>query len=57
MQIYVGITDYNWFQFLKERKPDEVDFWKPPYFDREEDEVAFKIAEDDTMRMCFLRNK
>ena len=29
MQIYVGITDYNWFQFLKERKSDEVNFWKP----------------------------
>ena len=29
MQIYVGITDYNWFQFLKERKVDEVNFWKP----------------------------
>ena len=29
MQIYVGITDYNWFQFLKARKADEVNFWKP----------------------------
>ena len=29
MQIYVGITDYDWFQFLKERKSDEVNFWKP----------------------------
>lgn len=29
MQIYVGITDYNWFQFLKERKYEEVNFWKP----------------------------
>ena len=29
MQIYVGITDYNWFQFLKERKSEEVNFWKP----------------------------
>ena len=26
MQIYVGITDYSWFQFLKERKSDEVKF-------------------------------
>lgn len=29
MQIYVGITDYNWFQFLKVRKSEEVNFWKP----------------------------
>ena len=29
MQIYVGITDYNWFEFLKERKCEEVNFWKP----------------------------
>ena len=29
MQIYVGITDYDWFQFLKNNKADEVNFWKP----------------------------
>ena len=29
MQIYVGLTDYNWFQYLKERRSDEVNFWKP----------------------------
>lgn len=29
MQIYIGITDYQWFQFLKERKSEEVNFWKP----------------------------
>ena len=29
MQIYVGITDCDWFQFLKARKSDEVNFWKP----------------------------
>lgn len=29
MQMYVGITDYDWFQFLKERKATEVNFWKP----------------------------
>ena len=29
MQIYVGITDYKWFQFLKNNKSDEVNFWKP----------------------------
>lgn len=29
MQMYVGITDYNWFQFLKDRNANEVNFWKP----------------------------
>lgn len=29
MQMYVGITDYDWFEFLKERKATEVNFWKP----------------------------
>ena len=29
MQMYVGITDYDWFEFLKERNANEVNFWKP----------------------------
>lgn len=29
MQIYVGITDYDWYEFLKNNKADEVNFWKP----------------------------
>ena len=29
MKIYVGITDSAWFQFLKERKSEEVNFWRP----------------------------
>lgn len=29
MQMYVGITDYEWFEFLKERNANEVNFWKP----------------------------
>lgn len=29
MKIYVGVTDDNWFQYLKEQKPDEVNFWQP----------------------------
>lgn len=27
--IYVGLTDYNWFTFLKSINPDEVNFWQP----------------------------
>jgi putative restriction endonuclease len=26
---YIGNTDLNWFRFLKELKPEDVNFWKP----------------------------
>ncbi|WP_371371003.1 HNH endonuclease [Sporomusa aerivorans] len=29
MQMYVGITDFDWFQTLKQANCDEVNFWKP----------------------------
>jgi len=29
MKFYVGVTDNNWFEFLADRKPDEVNFWRP----------------------------
>ena len=29
MKIWVGVTDRNWFEFLRERRPDEVNFWQP----------------------------
>lgn len=29
MQMYVGITDYYWYEFLKEKNQREVNFWKP----------------------------
>lgn len=29
MKIYVGVTDNNWYSFLAQRKPDEVNFWRP----------------------------
>src|SRR5690349_3744075 len=29
MKYWVGVTDGNWFSFLAERKPDEVNFWRP----------------------------
>lgn len=29
MKFYVGVTDRKWFRYLRERKPDEVNFWKP----------------------------
>jgi putative restriction endonuclease len=29
MKIWVGVTDGDWFEFLRERLPDEVNFWQP----------------------------
>jgi putative restriction endonuclease len=29
MEMYVGITDYDWFQTLKQANCEEVNFWKP----------------------------
>lgn len=29
MRMYVGITDFDWFQTLKQANCDEVNFWKP----------------------------
>jgi len=29
MKIWVGLTDRNWFEFLRARDPEEVNFWQP----------------------------
>jgi putative restriction endonuclease len=29
MKIYIGVTDNKWYQYLAERRPDEVNFWRP----------------------------
>ncbi len=29
MNFYIGITDNDWFNYLKARMPDEVNFWRP----------------------------
>jgi putative restriction endonuclease len=29
MKLWVGVTDDDWFQYLSERRPDEVNFWQP----------------------------
>ena len=29
MKIWIGVTDGEWFEFLRERSPDEVNFWQP----------------------------
>lgn len=39
MEFWVGITDFDWFTFLKARRPGEVNFWQPS------GRVAFKALE------------
>lgn len=29
MKLWVGVTDKNWFEFLRAQAPDEVNFWQP----------------------------
>jgi len=29
MKLFVGVTNNEWYRFLAERKPDEVNFWRP----------------------------
>ncbi len=29
MKLFVGVTNNEWFRFLAERNPDEVNFWRP----------------------------
>lgn len=29
MKFYLGVTDNKWFRFLRNIKPDEVNFWQP----------------------------
>jgi len=29
MQFFVGVTDNEWFRYLSELRPDEVNFWRP----------------------------
>lgn len=29
MNLYIGVTDNRWFEYLAQRQPDEVNFWRP----------------------------
>lgn len=29
MKLWVGVTDENWYEYLRARRPDEVNFWQP----------------------------
>lgn len=40
MKFYIGVTDDNWFHFLAQHKPDEVNFWRP------RDKSNFKVIQE-----------
>ena len=40
MKFYIGITDDDWFHFLAQHKPDEVNFWRP------RDKSDFKVIQE-----------
>jgi len=42
MKFWVGVTDNDWFEFLAQLKPDEVNFWQPG------GGKSFKILERDS---------
>lgn len=29
MKLWIGVTDSDWFEFLRSRRPDEANFWQP----------------------------
>ncbi|MFC2031493.1 hypothetical protein ACFLWA_12305 [Chloroflexota bacterium] len=29
MKFFVGVTDNDWYKFLAELRPDELNFWRP----------------------------
>jgi putative restriction endonuclease len=39
MKLFVGVTNNEWFRFLSERNPDEVNFWRP------RSQVNFKVLQ------------
>ena len=46
MEFWVGVTDNNWYQFLAELKPNEVNFWQPsgtPAFKKQLELFLFKL--------------
>jgi putative restriction endonuclease len=46
MEFWVGVTDNNWYEYLKNLKPDEVNFWQPsgtPPFKKQIELFLFKL--------------
>ena len=29
MRLYIGITDINWYRYLSEHNPEDINFWRP----------------------------
>lgn len=50
MKFFVGVTDDRWFQFLAEKEPDEVNFWRPG------GKSHFKAIEPGALFLFRLRN-
>ena len=50
MKMYVGITDYDWFQTLKKAKCDEVNFWKSG------GQTNFKVLDEGEMFLFKLHS-
>jgi len=40
MKFYIGVTDDDWFHFLAQHQPDEVNFWRP------RDKADFKVIHE-----------
>ncbi|WP_103665000.1 HNH endonuclease [Gracilimonas amylolytica] len=40
MKFYIGVTDDDWFHFLAQHQPDEVNFWRP------RDKSDFKVIQE-----------
>jgi putative restriction endonuclease len=46
MEFWVGVTDNNWYEYLKKLNPDEVNFWQPsgtPPFKKQIELFLFKL--------------
>jgi len=50
MKFYVGVTDNNWYNFLANSKPDEVNFWQPG------GKLAFKALEPNDLFLFKLHS-
>ncbi len=50
MKLYLGVTDNKWFRFLREHRPEEVNFWQPG------EHSVFKALEPGDMFLFKLKS-
>lgn len=50
MKFYLGVTDNNWFRFLREKNPEEVNFWQPG------ENSVFKVLEPGDLFLFKLKS-